>query len=70
MIDFFSKIWGVVETLLELVWSLVESLLTAIVTISSAGVLTASLLSIVPAFIGASITIVFAIAVVKFIIAR
>lgn len=70
MSQFFSSVWGVIQTLLDFVWSLVESLLTAITTIASAGVLAAILPSFVPTFIGASVTVVFAIGVVKFIIGR
>lgn len=70
MFEFFSNVWGAITTAMDFLWSIIESLLTAIGVVTAAGVLAVDVLAIVPVIIGSSVTIVFAVAVVKFMVGR
>ena len=59
--DFFANIW-------QMLINIVTSLTNAIIIVSSATSLPVQLLAFVPSFIGASVSIVFAIGVTKLII--
>lgn len=70
MFDFFGTILGWLQTLANFIVSLVESLILAIVALSASSSLPLTLVSFMPAILGASITIVVAVMVVKFLIGR
>lgn len=70
MFDFFGTILGWLQTLANFIVSLVESLILAIVALSASSSLPLTLVSYMPAILGASITIAVAVMVVKFLIGR
>lgn len=59
--DFFTSIW-------QMIINLISSMTNAVLIISSACSLPVQLLAFVPGIVGASITIVFAVGIVKLIL--
>lgn len=70
MFDFFSTVLGWFQTLANFIISLVESLILAIVALINSIQLPIILIGYMPAVIGASISIIIAIMVVKFLLGR
>lgn len=70
MFDFIGTILGYFQTLANFLINLVESLVLAIVALINSVQLPITLIGHMPAIIGASISIVIALMVVKFLIGR
>lgn len=70
MFDFMSTLLGWLQTIANFIISLVESLILAILAITHSVSLPVALIGHMPMILGASISIVVAICVAKFIIGR
>lgn len=70
MFDFMSTLLGWLQTLANFIINLVESLILAVFAITQSVSLPLALIGHVPMIIGASISIVVAVCVAKFIIGR
>lgn len=70
MFDFFATVTGWLVTIGNFFISLLESLLLAIVALTSASSLPLFLIQFMPAILGASISIVVSVMVVKFLLGR
>lgn len=70
MFDFFEKILGFIESIWQFFINLINSTILAIETLLSSIILPLELASIVPSILGASVSIVVSLAIVKFIVGR
>lgn len=70
MFSFFSNIWGAVQMFLNVIANIFLSLRTAVMILVSSSTFLGTAAMYMPIVVSSSVLIVFAIAVVKFVVGR